>query len=239
MQTRIMLVVASVLLIAGAPAWGGPVLLDAFNRPDDTNMGSLWTEQLGDFRIEQERATASVVSLMTYNDVTNQLQAGDTVKAMIQHSGVASLQYAGIVLGFSDMSDYVLVKIQDNGIGQFHRILFEDATGAAWPGMPEPYYEFIDADDHFTEAWVSARILGDTITIDLETNAAAPGSPLLSFSRSGLPAGLGVGIGLAARGDATIDEIQLIPIPEPATLVFLASGGVLALLSRRRRRVCG
>ncbi|MHC4573946.1 MAG: hypothetical protein ACYS76_07420, partial [Planctomycetota bacterium] len=106
-------------------SWVGPpacTILDDFNRPDSTNMGINWTEQVGDFSIVSNRATSAgtVLALMTYND-----DAGSHLCIDAIHNGLNSVQYVALISGYADNSNCVLVKVQDNSAGgAFDRLWF-------------------------------------------------------------------------------------------------------------------
>jgi hypothetical protein len=218
-------VVVSVLLLASAAALA---YTDDFNRPDGTDMGPNWTEVSGDWRIQSERAHSSVASstdLMTFNNFSAD---EPFVQADVFYEGGARTQYAALVSLYSNLSNNLFVKVQDNGgYGYFGRVFFYYGNnGGPWSGMTGGNY-YVDVDG-FTQARISTVVSGNDITLSIDRDFDGIAEDVLT--RGNFPtSSLGTTVGLGGYSDISIDNFL---IPEPGTLALL-SVGFLALLRRR------
>jgi hypothetical protein len=180
-------------------SWVGPpacMILDDFDRADSTNMGAKWTEQNGDFSIASNMATSAGTTwaLMSYaDDVGNHL----CVDAF--HNGINSTQFVALISGYADNSNNVFVKVQDNSsLGAFDHVFFYYGNGNSSHG-----YEILSPT--FTSARMITHLVGDTITVEFDTDF--DGITDQTYSRSGIPtASLGTGSGLGGYNNPLMDN---------------------------------
>jgi hypothetical protein len=215
----------TLILVAGLAACGlAYAQSDDFNRPDGTNMGPNWTEQVGDWRIENQQARSAATAtneLMTFNDFHS---TQPTVQADVYYLGSARVVYAALVSRYLNSGQNLFIKVQDNnGNGDFERVFFyQGNNGGAWPGMTGGNY-FVDVTP-FTSARIWTVVSGTDITLNVDRDMNGIAEDTLT--RGNIPAG-GDMIGLGGYGNATFDNFG---IPEPLTLTSLA---LLVCLRRR------
>jgi hypothetical protein len=213
-----------------SPAVSG-IILDNFNRSDSTDMGSNWTERAGDFSIQSNRASGPAYSLMTFIGATSNSVTVDAFPT-------GTLSYVAIVLGYSDLSNNLFLKVQNQDSTDFNFLAFyfgnNGANNAAWS-----QYYFGALSSSFASARMTATLSGDAVTVDFDTNF--DGTPEQTYSRGSVPLGLlGSGIGLGGYGSATMDNFS-IPgeqvIPEPGTAALLGAALVALAVGLLRRRL--
>ena len=122
-RTTSILSLLALLLLFTCPAMTQAMLLDDFNRADSTDMGPNWTERDGDFYIEnnQARSSGAVWSRMTYNGATSNEIYVDT----FYDTDPDRVQFTALILGYSDLANHLLVKVQDNSTaGDYNSYFF-------------------------------------------------------------------------------------------------------------------
>lgn len=94
-------------------------VLDDFDRPDGS-LGPNWTIQNGYFNVVSNTARGGDRALATYNGVTSW-----ALEADVAANGTA-LQYTGLVLGYADLDNCLLMKVQQQSpySGQFTHAAF-------------------------------------------------------------------------------------------------------------------
>ena len=235
--------------MVGLTAWvttsarAGWMTFDAFDRPDSTDLGPGWVEHSFDSSIESEQlVSTSSFALATWQgqpaDPASYLYGGP-VQFDVYHGGNDTLQYAAAVLGFADVDNYLLLKIQDNGAGVFHRLFFYYGnSGEGWAGMTGGAdFESLAPEDRFTQGRVTALLVGDQVTIDIDTDF--DGVADVHASRGGIPMdALGDSVGLGNFGASRLDDFR--GVPDAPTMLLLASGILIAVWwSGSRRRLAG
>jgi hypothetical protein len=181
---------------------------DSFNRPDGTNMGPDWAEQVGDFRIEGNHGRSLAGSgnqwmghtsaNMNYANATMQVDVFATDPAL---SYVALMSgVPAVVAGTSNL----YIKVQ--GSGTFSTIGFYGGfnNGAAWAPT-----SFFNLDTPFTSARMTVTIedAGNTVRVDFDTDFN--GTTDQTYTRSGvltISSGFGTGFGIGTFGNADFDN---------------------------------
>lgn len=197
-------------------SWVGPTsctILDDFDRADSTYMGADWTEQNGDFSISSNMATSAgtIWAVMTYaDDIGNHL----CVDAI--HNGLNSVQFVALISGYADLNNNILVKVQDNSSsGEFDRVFFRYGNLGASLG-----YE--DLWPKFTSARMMTHLVGDTITVEFDTNF--DGVADQTYSRSGFStASLGTGSGLGGYNNPLMDNFGIAPAMSASSMASAMS----------------
>ena len=228
--------------VTGLPAYGTFVLLDDFDRINSTNMGTNWTEQVADFRIEDHAARPTVMTgpgnpLMTF-DAPTLLGSEDAIGVEVASGDASVWRYIALVLCYADNSNNVFIKLQDNAAsGEFNRLYFKFGNNgdndAAWSDMTGGAASInIEPTSH---ARIRAAVNGDEVTVQIDGDMN--GTWEQTFVRGGLPTGsLGHGIGLGGMGNAIADNfggyIDEFPIPEPATASLLLAAGLIVFSKR-------
>ncbi|MBN1490417.1 MAG: PEP-CTERM sorting domain-containing protein [Phycisphaerae bacterium] len=242
------------------PASAAWLTADNFNRADDTDISQFappeWTEELGDFAIMNDELRRYGTSLATFDaDKAGLLGAGDSVTGAgvyVARGTDTEANYAGIVLGFADLSNFVVFKIQDGaGTGKYYNLRLEyGTTDAGWVGMTggANSISLANMNDWFTEAQVRAELdrANGIVTVLVNTDSANAigdlddfSTPEFTIERGGLDtSSLGDLVGLAGKGNNTnhaFDNFEVLRIPEPTTLMLLVLTGIPAVLLHRRR----
>jgi len=223
--------------------------LDNFQRKPSTNMGRKWQENHLDFSIvkvgNKDVAQARDNAVMTYvGNLHGLSETTDWFGATAIDSSQPTDEYAGLVLRYADLSNYVLVALTDSDRdGLFDHI--QISRGAS---PPYSWYN-ITPIKPTADVALRARIANDfshlgmlqvVVQIDGNHNGIWGEPEDDTLVRGNLnPAGLGTGVGLAGTGGAELDDFGGYttipdPVPEPTTLAILAWGG----LAFRRRLHC-
>ncbi len=218
------------VFLAGGAAFGG-IMVDSFDRLDSSYMGGDWTERFSDFRIEGNQArtmpgdTDLSAALMT---VTAFEVADPVVQVTARYDGSARPTYVALVSRYLDDDNCIFVKVQDNNVdGLYDVAMFYLGNNSLLALVPQ-WWEYLDP---FTEARIETAVSGNTLILSIDRNF--DGTPETVVTRTGLPTGLGLGVGLGGYNDASMDDF--FALPEPATLGLVALGGLGFLLRRRRR----
>ncbi len=223
-------------LAAGLASFGaGATVLDDFNRADGTNMGSNWTEQAGDFRIDGNRASGNNLSLMTYNGSASATEASVDVFA---NPNGEDIQYAALVLGYADLNSNLFIKVQSqyNGGTAFNYAAFYFGNNGGG--------NFFALSSTFTSGRITASLTGTTATLEIDSNFDSIADQVYTYDYSlAKIAALGSGVGLGGYGYAYMDNFSTTAggtgpqnVPEPLS-ALLFGAGLLGLggLSRRRK----
>ncbi len=260
--------VLAFICTCNSPALAHFTKLDDFQRKPSTNMNpkdsklKLWHENRLDFSIVKADSTNNVAqarnhAVMTYvGDLQDLSEATDWFAVTAIHGPKHAREYAGLVLGYANLANYVLVAVEDNDRdGLFDHILISRgvAPRGSWyknkHGKPNAKWYSVAPIDPTREVTLRARIADDfshpgmlTIIAQLDGNHNGIwGEPEDdTLVRGNLkPAGLGTDVGLAGTGCAKLDDfggytVIPDPVPEPATLAILA----WASLAFRRRLHC-
>ncbi len=235
----------SAILLFSASSFGAYVpLTHVFDEFDGNMSGPVgdvvprWLEPAVDFYTASGCArTSNDFALATFNQATP-LQLGDWISVDARHSASKAGQYAGLVLGYKDLANNVIVKLQDfGGTGAFNRLYFRYGNGSssqAWWNTTAPgaLASFEILPTTFTEARLRARLFNDAVQVQIDHNA--DGNWDVTYTRGGVPVGqLGDGFGLAGKGSVQMDNFGGYQAPEPTAALLLSLGG-LALLRRGR-----
>lgn len=148
-------------LLSLAPSAQADTVTDNFNRPDGTDMGSNWTEQTGDWRLEGGMARGGDRSLMTFNNATS---SAPTLGVDVYATG--STAYASLVSLYADLSHSLFVKVQDNNSdGSFDKYFFYYGNNGSGGGFGDG-----NLSTTFTEGRIGTVVAGNTVTLQIDTN---------------------------------------------------------------------
>lgn len=203
---------------------------DDFNRPDSSDMGPDWIEEVGDFRIAESHGRAgSGMGNQWMRHTSAALEYDEAVMSVDIFATDPALSYVALMSGLPSggATDNLFIKIQ--GSGMF--------TNAGFYGRFNSNYwggGFITLDTPFEAARMTVSIIdnGDTVKLDLDTDFN--GEVDQTYSASGVLAingNFGTEFGIGAYGNADFDN--WVVTPEPASIMLL---GLPALLALRRRR---
>jgi hypothetical protein len=175
-------------------------LLDSFNRADGP-IGAQWTNQAGSFVIKNKVAMGGAIALATYNGA-----ASDVLEADIQATGTA-LQYVGLVLGYADVDNNYLLKVQQQAAsGKF------DHAGCYYGNNISGFgLGFFTLDAAFAKAHMKVVLDGSTVTMTFSNIDGGTGTQ--TYVCTGAPASGGSGIGIASYtvNYGSIDNFSVAP----------------------------
>ncbi len=201
---------------------------DNFNRADSSNLGANWSNANGTIGISGNMAQSpdqntNLATVVGYSDT-----ADNTAIEFDVFHGQQTVTYAAAVLGYSNLSTNIFIKIQDNAIGgTYNRAFFylgNNGTGGG-PGAQNIVTPFASAHIRVTYAGGIA-----TLEMDADFNGTYEQTLTANYGSQTL----GTGAGLGAFGDGKVDNYAInAAVPEPATVVVIALGA-LALLRRRK-----
>jgi len=199
---------------------------DNFNRPNFGNLGANWVNQTGSIGIVSNAAQApsqsiNVALVNGYADTV----LNTKISFDVFHSS-ATVAFAGAVLGHASSSSSAFIKVQDNtSVGTFNRVFFYVGNNGTGGSMG------FDDMVGFSSARIYVSFTGTVATLGVDSNFDTVIDQ--SFSRDYGSTSFGLGAGLAAYGDARVDNYAINAVPEPATMAALGLG-VAALLRRKR-----
>ncbi|NNM77177.1 PEPxxWA-CTERM sorting domain-containing protein [Sphingomonas sp. ID1715] len=199
---------------------------DHFNRADALTLGTNYTVQNGNLRIQNNRAiTTNFVSLATYDN-----SISDSASIDVALRGIDAGSYVALSFGFDSANSY-FIKVQDNdGDGFFDRYGFDtgnnDLNGVFANLNP------------FQSGTIRVDVTGTVATLKVFANG---GEQTFSADYGYAPGSSTVGFGLNRLGAAdnfTFDAVRGgAAVPEPASWALMIAGfGLAGAASRTRRR---
>lgn len=195
---------------ASAAAFDCSVPLDNFDRANSATLGSSWTEQSPTMSVEGNSATnpASNAALATWNATVPTQQAC----ADVTDNG-ASVQYAALALGYSNLTNAAFVKVQDNSAaGNFDTAYFYYGNNGSCQitgGCAVPIAAF-----HAARLHASLNAATGQVTLDIDTNF--DNVPDQSITKTyNTPFAFGNAIGIGVYGHAFMDNFATAPAPTP------------------------
>ena len=231
------LMLAAILgVLAAGRAEAGYVITDDFNRADSSTLGPGWTTRNPGLGIVGgQAATTRDEALSTYNGPSQ-----SAVEIDVFTNQGRGVQYAAIVLKYTDVGNNIFIKVQSQGsspsFGNYAIYYGND-------GLFSPAGIFGTLETPFTSGKIRATLTGDTATLQVDPGFTGTFTQSYSYTFSALQvAALGSGVGIGAYGGASIDNFAIgtpdaIATPEPASLASTASGLVaLGLYGYRRSR---
>jgi hypothetical protein len=205
--------------VGGGPS--GPASVgDDFNRADGTDLGNLWTEPVGDFRIENNRLRSGAYTnaMAVYQGFSGTEQA---VTVDVIHHSQKTYAEAAIALAYADPQHYVSVRFSDyhssDDLLQYNRLYFEDQR----PGMGEPWSRMKGGQTYYDwgveiAPFASARILAvydpaaAVVTVGIDRNFDGVYETVIS--RGGAPVtGLGTQVALSGYNGEIFDNFTVNP----------------------------
>ncbi|HEV2569812.1 PEPxxWA-CTERM sorting domain-containing protein [Sphingomonas sp.] len=201
-------------------------ITDDFNRPNAQTIGSNYTVQNGNFRVNNNKAeTTSFVSLATYNN-----SASDYAGVQASLRGFDAGSYVALSFGFDSANSY-FVKVQDNnGDGFFDRYGFDTGNNDL-NGIFQPLNSV------FQTGSVEVFVQGTTANLVIVANGGFIQS--YTFDYGFAPGSATVGFGINRLGvvdDFTFKGLAGAPVPEPASWGLMIAGFGLAGAAARGRR---
>jgi hypothetical protein len=177
-------------------------ILDKFNRPNSTTLGSTWTERSAGLGIQNHRAANPSFknALATYNGV-------ESPSACVNvYANGATVQYVAIVLGYRNLKNNIFIKVQDNfASGKFTRAYAYRGNNGSGGDLVGNYYEDLTP---FQKAEIYVTWSGSTVKLLISTlfnNQAQQKFVIHGVST----AGLGKRIGLAVYNGALADNFAI------------------------------
>jgi hypothetical protein len=210
---RIGIVVAAALAlpVLAAPnavaATDCSVVRDDFNRADNFNLGPNWVQPALTMGIEGQRATNpnADAALALFQGLTGTAACVD-----VAVNGTAT-QYVAIVLGYTNLTDNLFVKVQHNsGDPPGFGLAFFDQGNNGPTFAPSEIFA-----SPFSAARIAVSRTGDLVKLEVDTDF--DGTPERTVTRSGVNAlsNLGTAVGLGIYGNAFADNFATPKPPSP------------------------
>lgn len=109
---KIFVLLAFLALTANSSVWGQAC--DYFTAANSTTVTG-WTEQVGDWQIYNNTLQSPATAEWNYITRDGSTQTNGCVSLRATYTGAAGTKYIGAVGRYSDASNYLMAKIQDNG----------------------------------------------------------------------------------------------------------------------------
>jgi hypothetical protein len=204
---------------AHAASCGSP--LDDFNRPDSTSLGSSWTELAQDYSIQGGKVSQPVRTYGTL--IFNGVSASEVCVDVTASGSGQTAEDAGVVVGYSNPSDNLVVKLQNNAGAQFdHYYVFRNGTPVTTPPISEgALTPFTSARLRVTlERSPSSSNFGFRLGIDREFDGSfADNHGLYGGDDLNNLASSGRGIGIVSYGPTKLDNFTATdPVFAPASI---------------------
>lgn len=172
-------------------------LHDDFNRADNTDVGSAWIEDVGDFRIVSNRLETAVTSTSLLVNAAPNLDSANNwaeitwAYALAPTSGFSGY-LAGVVVKYSNTNNYYTAYAFRPGTGQ-HQIILQKRVGGVNTTLASVNVTFSTA----TLETLRLQI------VDNELKVYRNGAVVITHINSDVPAGLKVGIRANAQTPTT------------------------------------
>jgi hypothetical protein len=232
------LLMTALALLAPLAAGAGASTVDAFDRPDGTDVGGGWVEQAGDWSIDRGQLVSGAGPSRLLRRGVSARGLSQSIDLLAPEPGKVS--YVALLSLYDSPSAHLAVKIQSNSPdGRYDALALSVGDRPGWQGMTGGGPVVLLS--AFASGTMTTRIVGDVVSVELDTDR--DGQPDWTLQRGGLPLELlGDGAGVGGFGAARMDNYVLDApaggeIPEPTTALSLA--GALAAggaYSARRRR---
>jgi hypothetical protein len=210
---------ASMAAAFGLNAQAAMTVADNFN--DGTFSG--WTTQAGTLTESGGTLTGSDFSLAT-------LDGASATSVGVDALAGGGVSYVALVLNYSNLSDHLFVKLQDNtGDGLFDRVFMYHGNGFS-SAVTGSYY--FDLSTQVQSSYFEASV--NNVTGIVTAKVGATGD-VFSGTLTNSYTGTGVGIGFYGNATASNYYVQS-AVPEPEALAMLLAGvGVVGVMVRKRR----
>jgi hypothetical protein len=186
----------------GTQATGGA---DNFDRANSGDLGAGWTLQAGAIGIDGNRAHGLVNLSMSSINGVNDNYATSTMSCKVDN-GNAGLTYVALVAGFSDTSNNVFVKIQDNNSDNLmDRVFFYYGNNGGNWGSSTWYYDLAvptataTVHLHFDNG-------GDRAVFTVDNDTSGNSEVFYGDNLLGVAGGLGTGFGMGTFGLVYADD---------------------------------
>jgi hypothetical protein len=217
----------------GTQATGG---FDSFDRANSGDLGAGWTLQSGAIGVDGNRAHGLVnLSLSSMNGV-NDNYATSTMSCKVDN-GNAGLTYVALVAGYSDTSNNVFVKLQDNNSDNLmDRVFFYYGNNGGNWGSSTWYYDLAVPTATAT-IHLSFDNGGDRAVFTVDNDTSGNSEVFYGDNLLGVHGGLGTGFGMGTYGlvfadDYTVNgggsQMQLIASGAPGGVMSFDASGATA-----------
>jgi hypothetical protein len=220
-----------ILMVLALVGFGGmPALafVDDFNRPNSSDLGPNWTQQIGTMGISANQAASAGYgsNYATVNGFSGSYLS--TQVSVDAHDINTGLAYVALMFGIANDTQSIFVKVQDQGgNGYFNSAFFY--YGHQGSGI------YLSLDTPFRDGRISAWASdADTIWLGIDSNFDSVFEQ--TYSDTGWSSKtLGTGVGLGMFGDVRADNFSTEgrQMPEPATMLLLGSGLVGLIAGRK------
>jgi hypothetical protein len=186
----------------GTQATGG---FDDFDRANSGDLGAGWTLQSGSIGISGNRAQGITNLSMSVINGVNDNYATSTMSAKVDNGG-AGLAYVALVAGFSDTSNNVFVKLQDNNSDSLmDRVFFYYGNNGGNWGSSVWYYDLAVPTATAT-IHLSFDNGGDRAVFAVDNDTSGNTEVFYGDNLLSAAGGLGTGFGMGTFGIALADD---------------------------------